>query len=80
MLETEAVQVNVPKQVTQAGFRQAELQEALAVVLYYKEALSMKEACELTGKSRRQLEEALANYGYSTYGNTKEDIDFELDA
>ncbi len=80
MLETETVQINVPKQIKQAGFKQAELQEAVAVALYYKEALSMKEACELTGKTRRQFEEALANYGFSTYGDSKEDIDFELNA
>ncbi len=80
MLETETVQINVPKQIRQAGFEQAELQVAVAVALYYKEALSMKEACELTGKTRRQFEEALANYGFSTYGNFKEDIDYELNA
>jgi predicted HTH domain antitoxin len=80
MLETEKVQIKVPKQIKQAGFKQADLQEAIAVTLYYKEALTLKDACELTGKTRRQFEEALADYGFSTYGHTSEDVEFELNA
>ncbi len=80
VLETATVRIDVPKQVKQAGFKQAELQEAVTVALYYKKALSMKEACGLTGKTKQQYGEALANYGSSTYGDTQEDIDFEFNA
>ena len=60
---------------------QEEIKESIVALLYHKNALTLKQAREVIGKSRRQFEEdILPKYGYPMYGNTPEDIETEIKA
>lgn len=74
--DIQSIAVRVPK-----SLESAYVQEGVAALLYHVGNLSMKEARELIGKSRREFEEeVLPRYGFTTMEDTLEDLDRELTA
>ena len=59
---------------------QQDIKEAISAVLYHNGTLSMKEACMITGATRRFFEEQiLPKFNLSVLGGTQEDIDLEAE-
>jgi len=76
--ETEQIVIDVPKSIYTRGVDKTYIEEALAAVLYHKGILTLKEAHELIGQTRREFEEiTLPKFGY-TPGD--EDTEIELKA
>jgi hypothetical protein len=74
-METETFSVKVPKK---AGVNANFCQEAVAATLYHKGILTIKEARELIGKSRREFEEeVLPKFGYTPMDNPVDNVEIE---
>ncbi|KJR43935.1 Uncharacterized protein MCHI_000162 [Candidatus Magnetoovum chiemensis] len=56
------------------------LREGLIALLYYKGKISEKDACDILGKTVREFEDILPNFGFSVLSDKKESIDIELNA
>ncbi len=79
-IETKEIYVKVPVN-DELGINQAYYQELLAVTLYHKGMLSLKEARELIGKSRREFEEdVLPKYDYTPMDDSPSNAEIEIEA
>jgi hypothetical protein len=52
--------------------------EAIVAQFYNEGIFSEKQACDITGQTRREFEEALGDYGYGVLRYTPENLAIEL--
>ncbi len=78
-IQTKKISVEVPINIDDLEMDQAYYQELIAATLYHNGALSLKEARQLIGKSRREFEEdVLPKFGYTTMDNGSDNTDIEI--
>lgn len=56
------------------------LKEMLIATLYHIGKISAKEAANILGKTRRDFEELLPQFGFSILNDSRENIEIELNA
>lgn len=74
------ITIDLPETQNISEVGEAYLKEALASTLYHAGKISEKEACAMTGKSRREFEEILPKFGFSVLSDKPENIEMELTA
>ncbi len=74
------ISINLPDTKNLSEVDQGYLIEALAATLYHIGKISEQEACEITGKTRRDFEEILPKFGFSILADTQENMKIELNA
>lgn len=67
--------INIPENV---DFDDKEVKMIIAAKLYEKGKLSLGQAAELVGLTKREFMGELGKYGVSIFGETLEDIDQDL--
>ena len=67
--------INIPENV---DFDDKEVKMIIAAKLYEKGKLSLGQAAELAGLTKREFMDELGKYGVSIFGETLEDIDQDL--
>ncbi len=72
--------IELPNIDTLADVDSSFLKEMLAANLYHLGRLSEKEAREILGMTRREFEAVLPKFGFSTLGDSSENIAIELKA
>ena len=76
----EELSLKIPK-ISELGYSQTDIQEAIAAFLHHRDILSLKEARQMIGKSRREFEEdVLPKFDFATYGDDPKDAEIELAA
>ncbi len=78
-MQTKKISVKVPIHIDDLEMNQAYYQELIAATLQHNGALSLKEARQLIGKSRREFEEdILPKFGYTTMDNFMDNTEIEI--
>lgn len=78
-METETINLSIPKKAFLSGIDHFYFQEAIAAVLFYNGTLTLKQARLLIGKSRREFEEdILPKFGYTTMRNNPDNAEVEI--
>jgi predicted HTH domain antitoxin len=74
------ISINLPDIKSLSGIDNLYMKRMLVANLYHIGKLSEKEAREILGKSRREFEELLPQFGFSILGDAEENIAIELNA
>lgn len=78
-MKTVTLPIEIPAHLIKQGIDQQYIQNAVIVLLYGQEMLTSKSACDTLKISRREFEETiLPQFECTTYGNTPEDIEADL--